>query len=306
MANTATKKTQEGTVYTERARYYTPSNGFDFKVPDVPSHVFVAERDRAMDPTTGTGLIELDLSDRLETGFPATTPLLLARYARIQANEELSTTFKASGEIYYVIAGAGESTNGADVIAWKTGDVFCLPGGGKTTHKAADQDGVLYVLTNEPQLAYEHAEPPAPGNSAVEAVHYPAEEIDRQLNSIHARVDDGDDVAGRAVLFSSAALERMRTTIPSLTLAMNSLETGGDQRPHRHNSVAITLGIQTEGVHSMIDGEKVEWQENAAMVTPPAAVHSHHSRGNQMMKSLVVQDGGLHYHCRTMGFSFAD
>ncbi len=50
------------TVHTRRAIYYTPTqNAFSAKLPKVPSHVFLAERDRAFDPATGTALIELDL-----------------------------------------------------------------------------------------------------------------------------------------------------------------------------------------------------------------------------------------------------
>ena len=70
-----------------------------------PAHQFLAERDRAFDPATPTGLIALDLSERLGTGFPATTPLMLTRYARIRAGERLTTRFKASGELYYVFEG---------------------------------------------------------------------------------------------------------------------------------------------------------------------------------------------------------
>jgi hypothetical protein len=40
------------------------------------------------------------------------------------------------------------------------------------------------------------------------------------------------------------------------------------------------------------------------MVTPPTSVHSHHNRGDGLGTWLIVQDGGLYYHCRTMGFRF--
>ncbi len=41
------------------------------------------------------------------------------------------------------------------------------------------------------------------------------------------------------------------------------------------------------------------------MITPPAAMHSHHNEGDELALFLIVQDGGLYYHCRTMGFSYA-
>ena len=58
------------TVFTERARYFDSSNAFALKYPPVPCHQFLAERDRALDPATGTAIIPLDLSDRLETRVP--------------------------------------------------------------------------------------------------------------------------------------------------------------------------------------------------------------------------------------------
>ena len=63
---------------------------------------------------------------------------MLARYARIRAGERLTTRFVASGALYYVIAGSGETVQGADAIAWDEGDAFCLPGGAKPpTSRAA-------------------------------------------------------------------------------------------------------------------------------------------------------------------------
>ena len=54
----------------------------------------------------------------------------------------------------------------------------------------------------------------------------------------------------------------------------------------------------------MIDGRRVDWSNGAAQITPAAALHSHHNRGSKRMRSLVIQDEGLHYHTRTPGFSF--
>jgi gentisate 1,2-dioxygenase len=293
------------TPYTERALYFDSSNAFALKYPPVPCHQFLEERDRALDPATGTAIIPLDLSDRMDTEFPATTPLILTRYLRIRAGESLATRLKASGELYYVIAGSGQTSKGADTIRWGAGDVFCLPGGSETRHVAGDQDCVLWSITNEPQLAFEHLEP-APADKAVTgAVHYPAEEIRQQLARVQEKLA-GQKIAGLALIFSSTDQERRRNVLPTLTLAVNQLPPGDFQRPHRHNSVAVTLNIACKDCYSMIDGKRVDWQPFAAMVTPPADVHSHHNDGDENMTCLIVQDGGLHYHCRTMDFSFAD
>jgi gentisate 1,2-dioxygenase len=293
------------TVYTRRARYFDSSNAFALKYPPVPCHQFLAERDRALDPASPTGLVPLDLSVPLGLEFPATTPLIMTYYARLRAGERLATQFKASGELYYVIAGRGETRNGEAVISWEPGDVFCLPGGGASAHQAGAEDGVLWVITNEPELAFEHLEPPAAGNAVTEAVHYPAAEIASQLARVAGKLE-GQKIAGLALVFSSTAQLRRRNVLPSLTLAVNQLPPGEFQRPHRHNSAAITLSIQGQGCYSMIGGRRVDWQEHAIMVTPPGDVHSHHNDGSEWMTCLIVQDGGLHYHCRTMEFDYAD
>ncbi|HSA79180.1 MAG TPA: cupin domain-containing protein [Geminicoccaceae bacterium] len=293
------------TAYAERARYFDSSNAFALKYPPVPCHQFLAERDRAFDRATGTALIPLDLSGPLGLRFPATTPLMLTCYARIRAGERLTTRFKASGELYYVLRGRGRTLNGGATIEWGPGDVFCLPGGGESIHLAGAEDGVLWAITNEPALALEHLEPPAPGNAVTAAVHYPAAEIRRQLERV-ARKLEGQEVAGLALVFSSVDQAQLRNVLPTLTLALNQLPPGEVQRPHRHNSAAITLSIQGARCYSMIGGRRVDWQEDAVMVTPPGDVHSHHNDGDRWMSCLIVQDGGLHYHCRTMDFRYAD
>ena len=146
-----------------RARYFDSSNAFALKYPPVPCHQFLAERDRALDPASPTGLIPLDLSAPLELEFPATTPLIMTYYARMRAGERLATRFKASGELYYVIAGQRPHAAGRGDDRLGAGRRL-LPAGRRLRAAivAGDADCVLWVITNEPQLAFEHLEPPAP------------------------------------------------------------------------------------------------------------------------------------------------
>ncbi len=290
------------TPYTKRAKYYDSLEGFNIKRAPVPPHVFRVERDRACAAATPTGMIPLDLGGTLGTRFPATAPMILARYVRGRAGETLESRFVASGEIYYVMRGAGETRRGADRLTWDAGDVFILPGGGASTHAAAT-DALLWVVTNEPALAFEHAEAPAPGAAPVPIVHYPAEEIRRQLDLIHRRAD-ADALPGKSIAFGCAGVDEERTVLPSFTLAMNSLAPGDAQRAHRHNAVAVTLVVQGAGCYSIIDGARVDWEPDVTIITPPGAAHSHHNAGSERALFLIVQDGGLYYHCRTMGFSY--
>ena len=101
-----------------------------------------------------------------------------------------------------MIRGSGESTQGGDVITWDEGDAFCLPGGGETAHVAAG-DSLLYVVTNEPMLAFERLQPPAAGRAPIEAAHFPADEIDRQLERIHAMAMTAE-MPGKSISFGTA------------------------------------------------------------------------------------------------------
>ena len=291
------------TPYTSRAVYLTPSNGFGTQLPKVPSHIFITERDQAFNPSTGTAIINLDLSDKLKTEYPATTPNLLARYVRVKAGETQCLNLTSAGEVYYLLEGAGSIAKGEDLINWVEGDSVCLPGGGETVITAKDTDCVIYSVTDEPALSWHGAESPATKSGPIEAVHYPGDEVMRLLSDVQQRETE-EEMTGRFVLLTNAGAQVTKTVTRTIGLAINSLEPGGIQTPHRHNSAALTLCLGGSDVYSMIEGEKVQWQRHAVMVTPPAELHAHHNEGKDMMLSLVAQDGGLFYNARAIGFSF--
>ena len=291
-------------VFEQRARYDSPANIFTIKRPAVPKHVFVEEIEQAMAPDAPTGWITLDVGDRMGFDYPATTPLMLGRYARVNAGESLTGCFRASGEFYYGIAGSGSASKAGETIDWAAGDVFALPGGGETELVGGDDGAVLFQVTNEPELTFHNLDAPSPEYAPTQAALYPNAEIKRQMALVHDEQKADPNVTGLALHFSSERREQMRDIHPSIALAMNSLDAHEVQRPHRHNSVAMTLPIQSESVYSVIEGERVDWHQYAIMITPPADLHEHHNEGDEMMLSLVVQDGGLYYHLRTIGFSF--
>lgn len=289
-----------------RARFFNSGNAFNLKLPAVPRARFDAPRDAAMAVDAATKAYPMDQSAAIGCAFPATTPMVLARYLRINPGEVLTTGFCASGEIHYVIQGRGTINQGETRIDVSTGDVIVLPGGIEVTH-GASEDGalVLWSVTNEPMLAFEALASPAPGQARIDPVHYTSAEIDRQIAALTA-MPMAAEQAGVALIFSSERTADSKNAMPSLTLALNTLEAGSRQRAHVHNAAAITLAIQGEGCFSMIDGEKIPWSPFATMVTPPAEVHSHHNAGPSLARFLIVQDGGLHYHARTMGFAFRE
>lgn len=298
--------TAAATPAQRRARFFNSGNAFNLKLPAVPRARFDAPRDAALAHGAATGAYAMDQSAALACGFPATTPLVLARYLRVNPGEALATRFAASGEVHYVIAGSGETHAGGETIAWGPGDVMVLPGGTPVEHRAGGGTAaVLWSVTNEPALAFERLNPPAAGMAAVEPVHYPAAEIDRQVAVLQA-LPAAADQAGVALIFSAERTADSRNAMPSLTLALNTLAPGRHQRAHRHNAAAITLSVEGEGCFSMIDGHRIDWSPFATMVTPPGEAHSHHNQGTGLARFLIVQDGGWHYHARTMGFAFVE
>lgn len=297
---------EAGTDAQRRARFFNSGNAFNLKLPAVPRARFDAERDAAFAEDAPSGLHVMDQSDAIGAAFPATTPLVLARYLRVVAGDTVTTRLIASGEVIYAILGSGTTTIGGETIAWGPGDVMVLPGGHEVSHTAeGDAAAVLWVVTNEPVLAFEGLRAPTRDSAQIDPVHYPAEEIARQIEVLTA-MPANEDQAGVALIFSSERTADSRNAMPSMTLAMNTLAPGQHQRPHKHNAAAITLCVDGPGCFSMIGGERIDWSPFSTMVTPPADVHSHHNGGGSHARFLIVQDGGLHYYARTMGFAFSE
>lgn len=267
----------------------------------IPAHVFEAERLRAVCGREETGFIDLDLSQVLGTAYPCTTPLLLCRYLVLRAGDAYAHALQATGEVFYVIRGSGASESAGRRIDWSAGDIFVFPGGARTSHKAVGGDALLFVATDEPLLRYLRVSAPAAAESPVAAARFSARQIDERLASIYAKVDPHDG-PGKAAIFYTRPMAHTRAMLPAMNVGMNSLEPGGSQAPHQHSAVAVTLAIQSRGVHSTVDGQRVDWPESGAFITPPGLPHAHHNHGPAEMRAFVVQDGGIHNYCRTGNF----
>lgn len=288
----------------DRAIYYAPEVAFDRPVPRVPPAVFAAERDRAFDPAAPTGWVPLDQSEALGCAWPATTPALLAGYIVIRAGERFAHTVKSTGQVYYVIRGDGMTTCRQERFSWDQGDGFCLPGGTEIELTSAS-GAILLMVSNEPELSFLRANSDGQAADDLTPTCFRATEVDARLRQVHGRNGEQKS-AGKSVVFVTPLMEARRLTTPTLLAAINSLEAGGDQRPHRHSSAALTLSIAGEGVHSLVDGQVIPWRPDTVIVTPAYAVHSHHNRGAREMRSFVVQDTGLYTELRSLSFAWTD
>jgi gentisate 1,2-dioxygenase len=297
------KQHDASTETQRRAVYFNPATAFMRKLSPVPDATFTDEAALALAADTPTSIVHCDIADKLAAQTPCTTPHLLARYVVVRPRDRIAMELAATGVIYYAIRGSGVARHGAVSIEWQPGDVFILPGGERATLHAHAVGAVLWAVGNEPMLAFESLRPAPQERAPIQAVHYPATEIARQIELMYS-MEKEEGTAARAVIFSSDAQVDGRNILPSLSLAYNTLEPGTMQRAHRHNSVAVTLTIQGDGCYSVVDGRRKPWAQWATSITPPCAGHSHHNDGSARALFLIVQDGGLYTNARASGFEF--
>lgn len=289
-----------------RARFFNSGNAFNIKLPQVPAAAFRNEVDtaQAMRAGNASGFVACDQAPFIGGAAPATTPLMTARYVALGTADRLSFCPVASGAIWYVIDGSGEMNVDGEPMGFGSGDVILTQGGVETSLVGGPQGALLWLVTDEPLYAFAGAAPDR-RTSKVAPVHYPANEIAHQLQRVIDAAQNAT-TSGIALIFSSETLEAGRNILPTLTLSLNTVPPGEHQRAHEHNSAAITLILKGTGAYSMVGGERCDWSDHATLVTPATLPHSHHNPGDDRAMFLIVQDGGLHYRARTMGFRFLE
>ena len=297
-------------IYAQRARYVPVERGFNIKRPPLEPQAFMAEMTRAFADDAPTGFTALDLSRALGTDYPATTPFMLTRYARVRKGERIDYSFAASGEMWMVLRGSGTLTRGDEVIDWRCKDMFALPGGIASSWQA-HEDSVLWVTTDEPTLAFEGVRPEVSARTPIEATHYRADDIARELRTLYDRTME-PDTPGRALFMATERTESLGTCLPSMTLTLNAVRPGEAQRLHRHNAAAIVLALHEAKCASTVSGKTFPWTQYVTLLTPAGAEHDHRNApaggtvtDGDVALALIVQDGGLYYYGRTMGFAFA-
>jgi gentisate 1,2-dioxygenase len=298
-------------IYADRARYVPVEKGFNISRPAIEPQAFVAEMIRAFAADTRTGFIPLDLSETLDTAYPATTPFMLARYARIRKGETLCCTLAASGEMWAILRGSGRLIRDGDLLTWCETEMLALPGGVQSLWQA-DEDTVLWVATDEPALAFAGVRPETAGRSPIEATHYRASDIAHELRVLYDRALT-PEVPGRAIFMTTERTEKLGTCLPAMTLTLNAVRPGEAQRPHRHNAAAMVLALREAKCASTIGGKRFPWTRYVTLLTPAGVAHDHCNarevegavQEEDIALALIVQDGGLYYYGRAMGFAFA-
>ena len=186
-------------------------------------------------------------------------------------------------------------------------EILALPGGVNSVWQAED-DSVLWVTTDEPTLAFEGVRPERTERAPIEATHYRAQDIAREVRTLYERPMT-PDIAGRALFMTTARTEKLGTCLPAMTLTLNAVRPGESQRAHRHNAAAIVLALREARCASTIGGKTFAWTRFVTLLTPAGAEHDHRNASEErsavpeddIALALIVQDGGLYYYGRTMG-----
>lgn len=260
-----------------------------------------------------TGVFPLDLSGQLgiDTG-PATSPALLANFVRIRAGEQIDACPNATSQLYYVLYGRGFAAINGRLVKWEKGDFLTLPAGNDSVFYA-DAETVMYWVHDEPLLRYL-------GVTATQPRFRPTKfcrsDAVAKLEEIAAR-PGANEKSRVSVLLANANQEQTMTITHVLWAMFGVLPPQQEQRPHRHQSVALDLildappsgcytllGTRLDERGDIVDPIRVEWQAGGAFTTPPGMWHAHYNETDTPAHLIPIQDAGLQTHLRSLDIKF--
>lgn len=256
-----------------------------------------------------TRVIQFDLSERLQTSYPATTPNLMANFIRLCEGTSLRTDAKATSQMFYVIRGQGRTQMQHGTIEWREGDLFTLPAVPDALHSAT-QDAALYWVHDAPLLHYLGAQP---SEQRFSPVLYTKQRLLDELGKVRA---EGEGRNRTGVLLSHPNFPLTMTLTHTLWSLYNALPKGVVQKPHRHNSIAIDycvlagantytlIGKELDDNGEIINPIRANWVAGSVFITPPGWWHSHHNESDEDAIVLPIQDAGLVMNMQILDFQY--
>jgi gentisate 1,2-dioxygenase len=298
--------------WTEQARYFEYSTAANPIGSGHTSRIPLTRFGRDLYADAPTGVIPLDLSRELGIADgPATSPGLLANFVRIRAGEHVAASPNATSQLYYVLEGRGFAAVDGRLVAWEKGDFLTLPASCRATFNA-DSDAALYWVHDEPMLRYLGAEATKP---RFRATKFPRARAVVELEKIAAR-PGANDKNRISVLLANAEQEQTLTITHVLWAMFGLLPAGQEQRPHRHQSVALDLildaqpdcytllGTRLDEHGDIVDPVRVDWEPGGVFVTPPGMWHAHYNDSGAPAHLIPVQDAGLQTYLRSLDIRF--
>lgn len=260
-----------------------------------------------------TGVVPLDLSKELDikTGA-ATSPALLANFLRIRAGEQIDTSPNATSQLYYVLYGWGFAAVNGQLVKWEKGDFLTLPAGARSVFYA-DTEAAMYWVHDEPLLRYLGAEAREP---KFRATKFHRADAVAKLEEIATR-PGANEKSRVSVLLANENQEQTLTITHVLWAMFGVLPPMQEQRPHRHQSVALDLildappsgcytllGTRLDERGSIVNPTRVDWQAGGAFTTPPGMWHAHFNETGEPAHLIPVQDAGLQTYLRSLDIKF--
>ncbi len=256
-----------------------------------------------------TRIIPFDLSQQLETKYPATSPNLMASYIKISDGDTIKTDMAVTSQMFYVIRGSGRTQMKHGTIEWKEGDLFTLPSVPDALHTATS-DTAIYWVNDAPLLNYLGAKPEI---ERFQPVLYTKERLAKELEVVRK------EAAGRnrtGFLLSNPNFPHTMTLTHTLWALYNVLPAGVVQKPHRHNSIALDfcvsagpntytmIGKDIDDNGEIINPVKAMWTPGSAFITPPGWWHSHHNESGEDAIVLPIQDAGIIMNMQVLDFQY--
>ena len=298
--------------WTGDARYFEYSTAANPIGSGHTSKVPAARFGRDLYADAPTGVIPLDLSKDLGiSDGQATSPGLLASFVRIRAGEQVSTSPNATSQLYYVLEGRGLAAVNGRLVRWEKGDFLTLPATSQATFYA-DSHAAFYWVHDEPLLRYLGAEAAEP---KFRPTKFPRARAVAELEAIASR-PGANDKSRVSVLLANAEEEQTLTITHVLWAMFGLLPAGQEQRPHRHQSVALDLildarpgcytllGTRLDDRGTIANPIRVDWEPGGAFVTPPGMWHAHYNESGAPAHLIPIQDAGLQTYLRSLDIRF--
>ena len=291
------------TQWDTNALYYEFSSAVAPKLPKIPCTAF----DRELHQQGATRIIPLDLSQQLQTIAPAISPVISASFLKICSQESLKTTTPATAQLFYVIRGKGKTDSEYGTMEWSKGDLFTLPSCDGVIH-AASEDAAIYWVTDAALVNYLGVRATKP---RFRPSFYQRDRLLSELNQVAQ--EPGASKRNRiGIILGNNATRLTRSLTHTLWALIVYLPVGTEQKPHRHNSVALDLvidapesaytlvGKSLDAKGNIVNGERVYWKSGSVFVTPPGLWHSHHNDGDRDALLLPIQDAAFQSYMRTL------
>ena len=187
-----------------------------------------------------------------------------------------------------------------------------LPAGARSVFYA-DAETAMYWVHDEPLLRYLGAEARKP---MFRATKFRRADAVAKLEDIASR-SGANEKSRVSVLLAHANQEQTLTITHVLWAMFGVLPPNQEQRPHRHQSVALDLILDTppSGCYTLlgtrldergeiIDPIRVDWQAGGAFTTPPGMWHAHFNETDTPAHLIPIQDAGLQTYLRSLDIKF--